>query len=196
MAGLRESKKLATRQAISDAAAGIVLERGAEALTVANVAASAGVSARTFHNYFPSVDEALFSFAHDVLEIVGEQIKSMPPQLSTTEIFEQIIIEGLGERGIELRSVTSLFRISELLENRMPRPQNKDELNAFGAPILEALMERNPQRSQFEMEVVLHACAAAGVTACEHIMGTEKPIDAEQAERTVGEAFDALRGIH
>ncbi|MEV5569921.1 TetR family transcriptional regulator [Spirillospora sp. NPDC052269] len=57
--GLRERKKAATRDALSRAATRLALEHGVEGVTVDAIAASAGVSTRTFHNYFPGKEEAI-----------------------------------------------------------------------------------------------------------------------------------------
>ncbi|GHC48552.1 TetR/AcrR family transcriptional regulator [Streptomyces cinnamoneus] len=57
--GLRERKKRQTRQHISDVATGLFLERGFDAVTIAEVAAAAEVSVNTVYNYF-STKEALF----------------------------------------------------------------------------------------------------------------------------------------
>jgi AcrR family transcriptional regulator len=57
--GLRERKKLDTRKALSDAAAQLVLERGLENVTRDDIAATAGVSLRTFSNYFAGKYDAL-----------------------------------------------------------------------------------------------------------------------------------------
>lgn len=51
---LRERKKQQTRQAIHDAARALVLEEGLAQVTIADVCARAGISERTFFNYFPS----------------------------------------------------------------------------------------------------------------------------------------------
>ncbi|MGV9673684.1 TetR/AcrR family transcriptional regulator [Nocardia sp. NPDC003482] len=59
MLGLRERKKLDTRRALSDAALGLAFERGVENLVREDIAARAGVSVRTFNNYFSSKWEAL-----------------------------------------------------------------------------------------------------------------------------------------
>ncbi|WP_147915708.1 TetR/AcrR family transcriptional regulator [Ruania zhangjianzhongii] len=50
--GLRESKKQATRQQISDHATRLFLAQGFEQTTIAEIATSAGVAAKTVTNYF------------------------------------------------------------------------------------------------------------------------------------------------
>lgn len=57
--GLRERKKLDTRKALSDAALELMFERGLENVVREDIAARAGVSVRTFNNYFSSKFEAL-----------------------------------------------------------------------------------------------------------------------------------------
>src|SRR3954449_4887945 len=57
--GLRERKKLGTRWALSDAALELVLERGLENVTREDIANRAGVSLRTFNNYFTGKYEAV-----------------------------------------------------------------------------------------------------------------------------------------
>ncbi|WP_330253948.1 TetR family transcriptional regulator [Nocardia sp. NBC_00565] len=57
--GLRERKKLDTRKALSDAALELAFERGLANVTRDDIAARAGVSVRTFNNYFTGKHEAL-----------------------------------------------------------------------------------------------------------------------------------------
>jgi AcrR family transcriptional regulator len=57
--GLRERKKLSTRWALSDAAFELALERGLENVTREDIANRAGVSLRTFNNYFAGKYEAV-----------------------------------------------------------------------------------------------------------------------------------------
>ena len=57
--GLRERKKLDTRKALSDAALELAFERGLGNITRDDIAARAGVSVRTFNNYFTGKHEAL-----------------------------------------------------------------------------------------------------------------------------------------
>ncbi|MFD1147269.1 TetR/AcrR family transcriptional regulator [Saccharothrix hoggarensis] len=59
MSGLRERKKLATRTALADAALRLCVAHGLDGVTVEQVAHEAGVSLRTFFNYFSSKEEAV-----------------------------------------------------------------------------------------------------------------------------------------
>ena len=52
---------------MSDAAARLVLDGGAEAATISGITAAVGVSPRTFHNYFSSVADALLYFTADAV---------------------------------------------------------------------------------------------------------------------------------
>jgi AcrR family transcriptional regulator len=58
--GLRERKRRQTRQELISAAMRLFARRGYEQTTVAEIASAAGVSMKTFFNYFASKDEVFF----------------------------------------------------------------------------------------------------------------------------------------
>src|SRR5262245_37128650 len=58
--GLLESKKLQTRQVIADHAMRLFATRGFDHVTVAEVAAAAGVSEKTVFNYFPTKEDLFY----------------------------------------------------------------------------------------------------------------------------------------
>lgn len=58
--GRRERKKQLTRQAISDVATSLFLERGFDDVTVAQIAAAADVAVQTVFNHFPTKEDLLF----------------------------------------------------------------------------------------------------------------------------------------
>ena len=59
--GLRELKRRQTRGTLIEAAVGLFDRYGYEAVTVAQIAAAAGVSRKTFFNYFPGKEDVVFS---------------------------------------------------------------------------------------------------------------------------------------
>ncbi|MFE6977518.1 TetR/AcrR family transcriptional regulator [Streptomyces sp. NPDC057682] len=59
--GLRERKKQATRQALREAALRLAEERGPDGVRVEDIAEAAGVSPRTYNNYFASREQAIVS---------------------------------------------------------------------------------------------------------------------------------------
>jgi AcrR family transcriptional regulator len=59
--GLRERKKQATREALREAALRLAVERGPDQVRVEDIAAAAGVSPRTYNNYFASREQAIVS---------------------------------------------------------------------------------------------------------------------------------------
>lgn len=77
-AGLRERKKLATRHALGMAAMHLAVQRGLDNVLVEDIADAAGVSARTFNNYFASKYEAICSLQQDRAQRIGDALLARP----------------------------------------------------------------------------------------------------------------------
>jgi AcrR family transcriptional regulator len=73
--GLRERKKRQTRQYISDVATGLFLERGFEAVTVAEVADAANVSVNTVYNYFPAKEDLFLDRTKGVVDRLSRWVR-------------------------------------------------------------------------------------------------------------------------
>lgn len=95
--GLRERKKRATRAALVEAAVRLAMEHGVEHVTVDAIAAAAGVSTRTFFNYFDSRDEVFVMIGADSSDRVRRAVLAAPPELSPLEALREAIAAELGE---------------------------------------------------------------------------------------------------
>ncbi|WP_157570161.1 acyl-CoA-like ligand-binding transcription factor [Microtetraspora malaysiensis] len=76
--GLRERKKQETRIALSWAAIRLAVERGLDNVRVEDIAAEAGVSPRTFNNYFSSKGEAIVARHFDRARQIAEELRARP----------------------------------------------------------------------------------------------------------------------
>ncbi|MBG0738379.1 TetR family transcriptional regulator [Paeniglutamicibacter antarcticus] len=74
----RELNKAATREAIAAAALELLRANGMNGFTADDVANAAGVSRRTFFNYFSSPEAAIASFTQKYLDTVIEQLLLRP----------------------------------------------------------------------------------------------------------------------
>lgn len=127
-AGLRERKKEKTRQALASAAMRLFAERGYEATTVADIAAAAEVSTRTFFAYFPSKEDVFFTGTRERLDLVRQAFAAhaaaLPPLTAMRATLDQILESASGDLFAPDRDI----RLRLLLE----RP----ELRARGTQLL------------------------------------------------------------
>ncbi|UOX92356.1 TetR/AcrR family transcriptional regulator [Amycolatopsis sp. FBCC-B4732] len=80
--GLRERKKQATRQLISNVATGMFIQRGFDQVTVAEIAEAAGVSKMTVFNYFPRKEDLFLDRHADRLAELTSVVSSRPAGVS------------------------------------------------------------------------------------------------------------------
>ncbi len=74
----RELKKLATHRALATAARELTLERGLDALTIDEIADAAGVSPRTFFNYFACKEEAIVGVEPWMIQAMADEVRRRP----------------------------------------------------------------------------------------------------------------------
>jgi AcrR family transcriptional regulator len=82
---LRERKKLATRRSLRRVALDLVAERGFVHVTVEDIAEAADVSPRTFFNYFPSKEAALFGANPERVAALRERLIHEAPGQTALE---------------------------------------------------------------------------------------------------------------
>ena len=101
IASLRERKKADTRTRLSAAAVELLVAEGVEGATVSAIAGRAGVSTRTFHNYFAHREDAFVHFLREQIAEFVRQVDQADADLTPVDIFRTMFRE-LGE------NVTSL----------------------------------------------------------------------------------------
>jgi AcrR family transcriptional regulator len=85
MTGLRERKKQQTRRAIHEAAMRLFAERGFDATTIADIAAAADISPRTFFGYFASKEEAIFAKFEQAFEEFDRALRDRPAETTALD---------------------------------------------------------------------------------------------------------------
>src|SRR6201988_376961 len=110
MSSLRERKRLRTRQALIDAAAKLFEQRGYDGTTIADIAAAADISTRTFFSYFASKEDVLFPDADARVNAALTAIDERRPGEQPTEILLRAL-GALGEAGDDLVGPMAAIRL-------------------------------------------------------------------------------------
>ncbi|MFI8191530.1 TetR/AcrR family transcriptional regulator [Streptomyces sp. NPDC085946] len=95
--GLRERKKRATRAALAEAAVRLAAEHGVDKVTVEAISAAAGVSVRTFFNYFTTRDDAFVVIDADAGVRIRRAVLDAPAGLSPLEALREAMAAELTE---------------------------------------------------------------------------------------------------
>lgn len=137
-ASRRELNKAATRQAITDAALGLLRTQGPGNFTVEDIADAAGISRRTFFNYFASTDAAIAAVTYSFLDTALQQFRLRPAT--------EPILESATAALVALADPMTIAPMAELYILGQADPQlNRSELEAWdhcAEQIIEAARER------------------------------------------------------
>jgi AcrR family transcriptional regulator len=157
--GLRERKKAATREALSAAALRLALAYGPENVRVDEIAEAAGVSPRTYNNYFASREQAIVAAltAERALRVVTA-VRARP----ATEPLADAVVEAVVEQYTTEPDDAALLMIT-----RTPRlcEEFVDSVSAFGQPLASAIADRMGDHRTLAPTVLAAAVAAAARVA-------------------------------
>jgi AcrR family transcriptional regulator len=138
--GLRERKKLATREALAKAALRLVLERGLERVRVEDIAAEVGVSPRTFNNYFSSKEQAIVSIAVDRAAETCAALRARPSGEPLADALSHALVSD--EFGDIRRGPESVTRLRLVLSSPALRGEYLKAIVATERPLADAIAER------------------------------------------------------
>lgn len=132
--GLRERKKQATRRALATAAVQLALEQGFDNLRVEDIAGAAGVSPRTFNNYFPSREAAICAARVDQMQRLAAAVRARPAEEALLDAIINTVRENPREPD---RAEFRMIHCNPSLRAEFLRTAAETE-----APLVEAIAER------------------------------------------------------
>src|SRR5215471_3803908 len=100
--GLRERRKQETRQAISDIATMMFVDRGFDEVTIAQVADAARVAKMTVTNYFPHKEDLVFDRAEAVIRHLADVIAARAPGESMLAAVRRDYAEAVARADVTL----------------------------------------------------------------------------------------------
>jgi AcrR family transcriptional regulator len=155
--GLREQKKQATREALQEAALRLALERGPDNVRVDDIAEAAGVSPRTYNNYFPSREHAIVAAViAERASRVAAAVAGRAAGVGLADAVIDAVAEHYGDPGDDARAALLMITTNAAL-----RSCYVDTAVAWEASLAEALRERSPGLDPLTAEVLSAGVAAA-----------------------------------
>lgn len=96
--GLRERKKLRTRETISDMAISLFLQHGFDQVSVVDIAAAAEVSKPTLFRYFPTKEDLVVHRFADHQAVNSTVVRERAPEASALDALQRHFLDGLAAR--------------------------------------------------------------------------------------------------
>ena len=159
----RELNKAATRDAIAGATLEFLRSRALNEFTVDDVAAAAGVSRRTFFNYFSSVEAAVASFTRQYLDTVIAELESRPA--------DEPILESAQYALSAVTSASDLATVAETFALTQDPQLVRFQLQAWeecSVQIADVARRRLPAATE---ELYIQALVGAVVGSCRAAFG-------------------------
>jgi AcrR family transcriptional regulator len=175
VSGLRERKKQATKAALSWAALKLAVERGVENVLVEDIAAQAGVSPRTFNNYFSGKYEAIVWRELDRMVKIGDLVRERPPQEQFWDAITHAVLEvyGTDEENTPDKSWT------DGVKAMVSSPLLIGELLKIHSAMERALAEAIAERIGLDVDKDMYPRIVAGAVGAACGVAQEKWINAD-----------------
>ncbi|MEV5597112.1 TetR family transcriptional regulator [Streptomyces sp. NPDC052496] len=184
--GLRDRKKAETRAALSWAALRLAVERGLDHVKVEDIAEAAGVSPRTFNNYFSSKGEAIATHHLDRCLRIAEALREHPAEPLWDAITRAVLTQFAPETTAAAHPGTDTARWTAGVRRMLAEPALQGELLRAGAraeaEIAAAVADRTGTDLAHDQypHLVASVVMAATNTAMAHHLRTDPPVPAAQ----------------
>lgn len=168
MTSLRERKKADTRTRLSVAAVELLISHGVEGATVAAIAERAGVSTRTFHNYFARREDAFLHFVREQVARWAEQVKNAPSDMSALRILHGILKEAYTRPADDIVALGNLVVLGERI-GFLLGPETRPDIEDILGPLYEAVRQRVANGTEFRARLTVDlSMAASGAALRKH----------------------------
>jgi AcrR family transcriptional regulator len=190
--GLRERRHRQTSADIRDAAIRLARERGFDKVTVEEICAEAGISSRTFFNYFPNKESAIAYGPSDIpAELVAEFVAAGPASYSV------VLAELITLAAHHLRDMPPAREQAEgCLELAKTSPAVLSaflaEFERFQNHLTDIVVRRQKMRSDDEMAVLIAALALTAIRSGIERWTNGKPKDRDNTPMPYIERAAAL----
>lgn len=159
--GLRERKKQATREALRAAALRMALERGPENVRVDDIAEAAGVSPRTYNNYFSSREQAIVAAITAERESrIAAAVAARPADVSLADAVIDAVVRQYTDPGDDARDLLRMITTTPAL-----RASYVDAVTMIEGPLAEAIAGRCPGMNRLTAQVLSASVGAAAKVA-------------------------------
>jgi AcrR family transcriptional regulator len=215
--GLRERKKVQTRQAIRAAAYRLFAEQGYDATPVDLIAAAADVSPSTVFRYFPTKEDIVLTDEYDdeMARVLRERPADEPPLAAVRHVMHQVIgimlsdprtraemvsreelvrdVPAIRARAYESISATGRL-LGGIIAERTGRPADDLEVRVFTAAVFGAIHESTMYWIENESADIRGGAPPAGGAAVQEreLRGTLLP-DGHHGPRGGGEQRGAVQ---
>ncbi|MEV5845206.1 TetR family transcriptional regulator [Streptomyces sp. NPDC051985] len=156
--GLRERKKIKTREAIRSATYALVEEQGYDATTIEQIAERAEVSPSTVFRYFPTKEDIVLTDEYDPLMV--EELRSRPGDEPWPDSLRHVMRRAV-QLGMKEPLRVSRLRTRLMTEVPAVRSRMMESMSETGRMLCRAIGERTGRDPQ-SLEVRVYAMSIIG----------------------------------
>jgi AcrR family transcriptional regulator len=131
---LRESKKLQTHAGLAAAAIDLIIERGFDATTVEDIAASVQVSPRTFFRYYPTKEDVVVDLLRAGVVDLVQRLAARPADEPLPTALREA---AMGWADLDEEQATRLLKLSQVLRSSPCLQPRFDQQRQVGLKELE-----------------------------------------------------------
>ncbi|KAB1147767.1 TetR family transcriptional regulator [Streptomyces luteolifulvus] len=156
--GLRERKKIKTREAIRTATYALIKEQGYDATTIEQIADRAEVSPSTVFRYFPAKEDIVLTDESD--PVLLEKLRARPVDEPWPDTIRHVMREAV-RTGVEQDPEVARLRTRLMVQVPAVRSRMMESMSVTGRMLCTAIAERTG-RDPDSLEVRVYAMSLVG----------------------------------